>query len=89
MLYILIGHSWDRIDPSILPESLKKGEGGFASSGSCIAVFNQGTVYILEPLALSSSLLISFLAGLGWKSNVLCILLYQKAHELVLTGLEK
>ena len=52
---ILIGHSWNRIDPSILPESLKKGEGGFASSGSCIAVFGQGTVNILEQLALSFS----------------------------------
>jgi len=40
------GHSWNRIDPSILPESLKKGEGGFASSGSCIAVFGQGIAWI-------------------------------------------
>ena len=43
---ILKGHSWNRIDPSILPESLKKGEGGFASSGSCIAVFGQGIAWI-------------------------------------------
>ena len=44
--YYLLGHSWNRIDPSILPESLKKGEGGFASSGSCIAVFGQGIAWI-------------------------------------------
>ena len=43
---IFTGHSWSRIDPSILPESSYEGEGGFASSGSCIATFEEGIAWI-------------------------------------------
>ena len=38
------GQSWTRIDPSTLPDAT--GEGGFASSGSCIATYGNGSAWI-------------------------------------------
>ena len=66
--YYHLGHSWNRIDPSILPESLKKGEGGFASSGSCIAVFGQGIAWIGTGSNGNARILKTTDYGQSWKS---------------------
>lgn len=39
------GHSWNRIDPNALPDA-PEGEGGFASSGSCISIQPGGLAWI-------------------------------------------
>lgn len=60
------GLSWKRISPENLPDALE-GEGGFASSGSCIEVIDEQTAFIATGNAATSRLLITLDQGNTWK----------------------
>lgn len=60
------GTTWARLQSESLPSALE-GEGGFASSGSCIQVFDQLTAMIATGNGEKSRLLITKDAGLTWE----------------------
>ncbi len=61
------GHSWNRIDPGILPDA-GEGEGGFASSGSCISVQPGGLAWVGTGAGGSARVLKTTDYGQSWTS---------------------
>lgn len=61
------GQSWNRVNPDILPEALE-GEGGFASSGSCIAMEKEGIAWIGTGAGGSARVLKTTDFGQSWAS---------------------
>lgn len=68
--YILLtndgGQSWTRADTSQMPKA-GKGEGGFAASGTCVTVGENGTAWIATGAGGNSRFLISRDYGASWK----------------------
>lgn len=61
------GHSWFRINPEVLPNA-EEGEGGFASSGSCISVQPGGLAWIGTGAGGSARVLKTTDYGQSWAS---------------------
>ncbi|MDW3196580.1 MAG: hypothetical protein R8G66_29660 [Cytophagales bacterium] len=61
------GHTWSRIDPEVLPDA-EEGEGGFASSGSCISVQSGGLAWIGTGAGGSARVLKTTDYGESWAS---------------------
>lgn len=61
------GHSWKRINPEVLPDALT-GEGGFASSGSCISIQEEGLAWIGTGAGGSARVLRTTDFGATWES---------------------
>ena len=66
------GGSWKRAQNTSLPAALD-GEGGFASSGSCIQVLDEKTAIIATGNAATSRLLLTNDAGKTWQTKELAI----------------
>ena len=61
------GRTWDRIDPEVLPDA-PEGEGGFASSGSCISVQPGGLAWVGTGAGGSARVLKTSDYGQSWTS---------------------
>jgi photosystem II stability/assembly factor-like uncharacterized protein len=59
------GKSWQRLDPNSLPDA-QKGEGGFASSGTCVETGEDGRVWIGTGAGAKARILFSDDYGLTW-----------------------
>lgn len=66
------GLSWQQLEPTLLPTALE-GEGGFASSGSCIQVLDEQTAMIATGNAEKARLLVTKDAGKSWEVEELGI----------------
>ncbi len=62
------GQSWDRIDPTLLPNA-GEGEGGFAASGTCISLLPDGRAWIGTGAGGHSNILFSEDFGATWSSS--------------------
>lgn len=60
------GTSWERIDPALLPEA-GEGEGGFAASGTCIAMQPEGAAWIGTGAGGNSRILVTGDFGESWE----------------------